>query len=119
MKHNNEKGECMDSFHKWLRGEKSFSTQEQADIVINGSVSCSMSINLEQLSKLFSGIPELVIRSFPLKSGQRVTLVYMEGLVDKNVINTDVLRPLLFQEWNEKDFWESSISIGQIKKVKK
>ncbi|EEM00050.1 Spore germination protein [Bacillus mycoides DSM 2048] len=39
MKHNNEKGECMDSFHKWLRGEKSFSTQEQADIVINGSVS--------------------------------------------------------------------------------
>ncbi|KIV72004.1 hypothetical protein S3E15_02252 [Bacillus mycoides] len=29
----------MDSFHKWLRGEKSFSTQEQADIVINGSVS--------------------------------------------------------------------------------
>ncbi len=119
MKHNNEKGECMDSFHKWLRGEKSFSTQDQADDVLNSTVSSSISTNLEQLSKLFSGIPELVIRNFPLKNGQEAALVYMEGLVDKTVINTDVLRPLLFQEWNEQEFWKSSVSIGKIKKVEK
>jgi len=71
MKHNNEKGECMDSFHKWLRGEKSFSTQDQADDVLNSTVSSSISTNLEQLSKLFSGIPELVIRNFPLKTDKR------------------------------------------------
>lgn len=28
----------------------------------------------------------------------------MEGLVDKTVINVDILRPLLFKEWNEDDF---------------
>ncbi len=28
----------------------------------------------------------------------------MEGLVDKTVINVNILRPLLFKEWNEDDF---------------
>ena len=41
----------------------------------------------------------------------------MEGLVDKTVINVNVLRPLLFKEWNEDDFWEASVSIGNIKKI--
>ncbi|MGR5942013.1 hypothetical protein ACT7CW_26585 [Bacillus pacificus] len=41
----------------------------------------------------------------------------MEGLVDKTVINVNILRPLLFKEWNEDDFWEASVSIGNIKKV--
>ncbi|SCM93556.1 Spore germination protein [Bacillus mycoides] len=61
----------MDFFHKWLRGEKSFSTQDQADVVLNSTVSSSISTNLEKLSKLFSGIPELVIRNFPLKTDKR------------------------------------------------
>lgn len=119
MKHNKGKGECMDSFHKGLRGKQSFSTQEQADNVLNSMISSSISINLSHLSKLFDGIPELITRTFPLKNGQGAALVYMEGLVDKTVINIDILRPLLFQEWNEQDFWKSSVSIGQINKVQR
>ncbi len=41
----------------------------------------------------------------------------MEGLVDKTVINVNILRPLLFKEWNEDDFWKASVSSGNIKKV--
>ena len=109
----------MGFFHDWLRDRKAFSTQEQADNVLNETISSSISINLHHLSILFSGIPELITRTFPLKTGQEAALVYMEGLVDKTAINMDILRPLLFQEWNEKDFWESSVSISQIKKVEK
>ncbi len=69
------------------------------------------------MSKLFSGIPELITRNFPLKNGQEAALIYMEGLVDKTVINVNILRPLLFKEWNEDDFWEASVSIGNIKKI--
>lgn len=104
-------------FHDWLRGRKEFSTQEQADNVLNDTIASSLSINLDYLSMLFSGIPELIIRTFPLKIEQEAALVYMEGLVDKTAINTNILRPLLFQDWNEKDFWESSVTIGQIKKI--
>lgn len=107
----------MGSFNKWIRGEKSFSTQEQADHTLNKSISSSLSLNLKHLSKLFSGIPELITRNFPLKNGQEAALIYMEGLVDKTVINVNILRPLLFKEWNEDDFWEASVSIGNIKKI--
>ncbi|MDR4156863.1 spore germination protein, partial [Bacillus cereus] len=41
----------------------------------------------------------------------------MEGLVDKTVINVNILRPLIFKEWNEDDFWVTSVSIGNNKKV--
>ena len=109
----------MGFFHHWLRSRQAFSTQEQVDNVLNGSIDSALSINLRYFSKLFSGIPELIIRTVPLKTGQEAALVYMEGLVDKTAINRDILRPLLFQEWNEKEFWESSVSIGQIKKVEK
>ncbi|EDS95801.1 TPA: spore germination protein GerSA [Bacillus anthracis] len=109
----------MGPFNKWIRGEKSFSGQEQADHILNKSISSSLSLNLKHLSKLFSGIPELITRTFPLKNGKEAALIYMEGLVDKTVINVDILRPLLFKEWNEDDFWESSISIGNIKEVQK
>lgn len=57
----------MGSFNKWIRGEKSFSTQEQANHTLNKSISSSLSLNLKHLSKLFSGIPELITRTFPLK----------------------------------------------------
>lgn len=109
----------MGSFRKWIRGEKSFSTHEQAETVLNKEISSSMPLNLKHLSKLFSGIPELITRTFPLKNGKEAALIYMEGLVDKTVINVDILRPLLFKEWNEDDFRESSVSIGNIKKVQK
>ncbi|MDR2993255.1 MAG: spore germination protein, partial [Bacillus cereus] len=109
----------MGSFQKWIRGEKSFSTHEQAETVLNKEISSSMPLNLKHLSKLFSGIPELITRAFPLKNGKEAALIYMEGLVDKTVINVDILRPLLFKEWKEEDFWESSVSIGNIKKVQK
>jgi spore germination protein len=107
----------MGFFHDRRRGRKGFSTQEQADNVLNSTIAPSLSLNLHHLSMLFSGIPELITRTFPLKTGQEAALVYMEGLVDKTAINMDILRPLLFQEWNEKTFWESSVSVGQIKKV--
>ncbi|TCW49872.1 spore germination protein [Bacillus thuringiensis] len=107
----------MGSFNKWIRGEKSFSAQEQADHLLNKSISSSLSLNLKHLSKLFSGIPELITRTFPLKNGKVAAIIYMEGLVDKTVINIDILRPLLFKEWNEVDCWESSVTVGNIKKV--
>lgn len=106
-------------FRQWLRGKKSFCSQEQADHVLNSTISSALSMNLKQLSMLFSGIPELTTRNFSLKTGQKAAIIYMDGLVDKTSINTDILRPLLFQEGNEKDFWESSMSIGPIKKVEK
>lgn len=61
----------MGPFNKWIRGENLFSGQEQADHILNKSISSSLSLNLKHLSKLFSGIPELITRTFPLKKRKR------------------------------------------------
>lgn len=70
----------MGSFNKWIRGEKSFSTQEQADHTLNKSISSSLSLNLKHLSKLFSGIPELITRNFPLKTDRKLHLYIWKDL---------------------------------------
>ena len=40
----------------------------------------------------------------------------MEGLVDKTVINVNILRPLLFKEWTEDDFGKP-LFLSEILKV--
>jgi spore germination protein len=97
-------GDSMGFFHNWLRGRRAFSTQEHADNVLNSTISSSNATNLHHLSMLFTGIPELITRTFQLHTGEEVALVFMDGLVNKASINMDILRPLLFQELNEKDF---------------
>jgi spore germination protein len=75
--------EGMDFFRQWLRGKGSYCSQEQADHVLNSVISSALSVNLQQLSILFSGIPELITRTFSLKTGQKAAVIYMDGLVDK------------------------------------
>lgn len=70
----------MGPFNKWIRGEKSFSGQEQADHILNKSISSSLSLNLKHLSKLFSGIPELITRTFPLKTEKKLLLYIWKDL---------------------------------------
>lgn len=70
----------MGSFNKWIRGEKSFSAQEQADHTLHKPISSSLPLNLKHLSKLFSGIPELITRTFPLKTAKRLLLYIWKDL---------------------------------------
>jgi len=52
--------------------------------------------NMDELQTIFTLTPDLVIRHFESKFVEgRVTLVYLTGLVDKNSVNNNVLRPLL------------------------
>ncbi|MFS0553598.1 spore germination protein [Brevibacillus sp. 179-C9.3 HS] len=58
-----------------------------------------LSENIAELNAIFTLTPDLVIRTFDSRhAGGKVTLVYLTGLVDKNSINNNVLRPLLSQK---------------------
>ena len=70
----------MGSFRKWIRGEKSFFTHEQSETVLHKETSSSMPLNLKHLSKLFSGIPELITRTFPLKTEKKLLLYIWKDL---------------------------------------
>jgi spore germination protein len=107
----------MSFFRYLLRGTQALQNQKQADSILNSIIATSISTNLQHVSMLFSGIPELTIRKISLKTGQQAALVYLNGLVDKTIINTDILRPLIYGEYNEKDSLESYVTLGQIKRI--
>ncbi|MFT9848759.1 spore germination protein [Aneurinibacillus sp. REN35] len=100
-----------------LRGKKSLATQRQADEILQSTISPSLATNLQTIRMLFSNIPELTIRNVSVKKGSPMALLYMDGLVDKNIINTDILRPLLQQETDEVDVLSSVVSVGKIEQV--
>ncbi|QOS99600.1 spore germination protein [Brevibacterium sp. JNUCC-42] len=77
----------------------------------------SMYTNLTKLEKIFSGIPELTIRELPLKSGEKALLVYLDGLVDKTIVNRDIVHPLLVTESLYPEKIESVLCVGKIKKI--
>jgi spore germination protein len=109
----------MGTFRKWIRGRQTFHTQTRADEVLNDTISASITVNLQHLSKLFSEIPQLITRTLTLKTGQEAVLAYMEGLADKTIINRDIIRPLLDHKLNPEHSWEDTISVCQMKKVRK
>ncbi|KNB69733.1 spore germination protein [Brevibacillus reuszeri] len=59
-------------------------------------ISTSLEDNIAELHRIFTFTPDLVIRDFESHFIEgRIALVYLTGLVDKNSINNNVLRPLL------------------------
>ncbi|WP_152396825.1 spore germination protein [Paenibacillus guangzhouensis] len=62
------------------------------------TISSNLADNLMQITSLFEGFPDLVIREFTIQSTRKAAaLVYLGGLTDKNSVNNNVLEPLLFQ----------------------
>lgn len=53
--------------------------------------------NIEELKRLFPASPDLVVYRFAIgRQEMQAALVYLDGLTDKNSINNDVLRPLMY-----------------------
>lgn len=74
--------------------------------------------NIAELNAVFTMTPDLVIRTFNSRNaGGKVTLVYLTGLVDKNSINNNVLRPLLSQREGESTGIFDLLSVGKVSVV--
>ncbi|NOV02861.1 spore germination protein [Paenibacillus sp. LMG 31457] len=68
--------------------------------------------NVLSLQATFSKTPDLVIRTFIYKqTGSHAALVYLSGLTDKNSINNNVLRQLMFHQVDE-DGDELPVTLG-------
>ncbi|WP_144028680.1 spore germination protein [Paenibacillus ferrarius] len=75
----------------------------------------SLAQNLTALQHIFTQTPDLIIREFTIKHTQEpAALVYLMGLVDKNSINNNVLRPLQFDADVTDADGSFRLSIGQI-----
>ncbi|MCY9659575.1 spore germination protein [Paenibacillus chondroitinus] len=63
----------------------------------SNSLHTTLTENVKFLQALFNKTPDLVVRTFTYKQmDSQAALVYLSGLVDKNAINNNVLRQLMF-----------------------
>lgn len=68
--------------------------------------------NVKALQTIFNKTPDLVVRTFIYKqTGSQAALVYLSGLVDKNAINNNVLRQLMFHKVEEAEV-ELPVTLG-------
>ncbi|WP_010503824.1 spore germination protein [Paenibacillus elgii] len=81
----------------------------------NNPISMELPINVAHLQAMFTQTPDLNVRQFTIKhSGEQAVLVYLDGLVDKNSINNDVLRPLQFESERSDAVGGLTVTVGQV-----
>lgn len=102
-------------FSNWFGRKKYRSVPEQINQSPSDSISTSLAQNITYLHSQFSQTPDLVVRHFIIKqSGDQAALVYLSGLIDKNAINNNVLRPLQFETGSGDSEYGFTINVGQI-----
>ncbi|WP_064201532.1 spore germination protein [Brevibacillus brevis] len=105
----------------WLRRKKTSvkdRMSHSSEPIRVREISERLSDNLAELNAIFTLTPDLVIRTFACQHIEgMVTLVYLNGLVDKNSINNNVLRPLLSHPEGEKSSIFDLLSVGKVSVV--
>ncbi|NBD23316.1 spore germination protein [Paenibacillus glycinis] len=80
-----------------------------------GELASGLERNLNELRRVFSHAPDLVVRTFPYKqAGRRAALVYMSGLTDKNAVNNNILRELMFHIADDAASGELPVTLGKL-----
>ncbi|PEQ66071.1 spore germination protein [Bacillus cereus] len=75
-----------------------------------------LSENLTKLDKMFHDTSDLVIRNINIQTtNESGSLVYLDSLVDKEVIHDHILKPLLYTMDTNTD-WNINVSIGSVQK---
>ncbi|MDR6554745.1 spore germination protein [Paenibacillus qinlingensis] len=89
----------------------------EAPVPEMAEISPNLMANIEHLATIFSDTPDLIVRTFTYKqSSAPAALVYLDGLVDKNAINNNVLHELMFHTTAD-DRDELPVALGQIKSL--
>lgn len=105
-------------FSNWFGRKKYRSVPEQVNQPPSETVSASLVQNITNLHSQFSLTPDLVVRHFIIKqSGDQAALVYLSGLVDKNAINNNVLRPLQYETGNGNMVNDITVNVGQVRSL--
>lgn len=72
---------------------QAFSTSDTP--IVNEILSGNITNDIQQLKIIFDRSSDVVYREFDIGDSQKGTLIFIEGLVDSALINSDILKPIL------------------------
>ncbi|MBZ2175546.1 spore germination protein [Schnuerera sp. xch1] len=66
-------------------------------------ISKKIDVNKKEIENIFNNVPDLVAYEFQTKSKIKMMACYIEGLIDKNLFDRDILKALIFYLDKHKD----------------
>nr|WP_125666621.1 spore germination protein [Paenibacillus baekrokdamisoli] len=76
-------------------------------------INSELSVNLDHLKQLFNLTPDLVIRQIQVgQAATSATLVYLDGMVDKEAINNNILKELIHLAPDKPSDLNDAVSVG-------
>ncbi|WP_082614639.1 spore germination protein [Paenibacillus sp. Soil787] len=106
---------------KWFRKYMKARQGTRHDIdkgIIKRSIHSVLASNVDEIRSAFTETPDLAIRQLEVKQLKcQAVLVFLEGLVDKNSINNNVIDPLKHKEGSGNTLFDLSVTIGQMKQT--
>lgn len=79
-------------------------------------ISKNLSENKEKLIKLFHNTSDLIVYNFETNAGKKVMISYIEGLVDRDLLDRDILKPLI-RNLDSQPNINKTILVPQIEKL--
>lgn len=80
----------------------------------NTPLSNTLPLNEEYLNSIFDEAPDLKIHHIKIHEQTNAILVYLEGMVDTNVIRQNILRPLIYEIKSAQQLWDSTVVLSHI-----
>ncbi|RAP26323.1 hypothetical protein C2W64_01998 [Brevibacillus laterosporus] len=80
----------------------------------NIPLSNTLQLNEEYLNSIFDEAPDLKIHHIKIHEQTDAILVYLEGMVDNNVIRQNILRPLIYEIKSAQQLWDSTVVLSHI-----
>jgi len=104
------------SFFKLLKGIQKTKYHKSNNPVETASLSNKLSANLDNLKLLFNLTPDLIIRNISMDdAGTSTALVYLSGLVNKSLINDNILRELIHCTPEKQDGGKVKVSAAEFR----
>lgn len=80
-------------------------------------ISDNININKENLKEIFNNTSDLVLYEFETLCNEKALIVYIDGIIDKAILNEDLLKPLMKDLVSVQDI-RSTVHISKVNEIK-
>src|SRR5699024_9358272 len=80
-------------------------------------ISDNINVNKENLKEIFNNTSDLVLYEFETLCNEKALIVYIDGIIDEDILNEDLLKPLMKDLVSIQDI-RSTVYISKVNEIK-
>ncbi|MBN6188719.1 spore germination protein [Aneurinibacillus sp. BA2021] len=92
----------------WFKKKIRKTTKHIIHDAIDTPVYSSLQLNEKCLSSIFNEAPDFTIHHLMILQDTKAALIYLNSLIDKNIIHQNILRPLIYDITSPDQIWDAT-----------